>query len=144
MYEIIFDADSEARFGGPYINIHRGDLHAVLETAVAPETLFFNHQLVHLEERDDCVQLSFHNGARVKADIVIGADGIRSKVREFLLGAEPPRFVSAVAQRAIFPTKRLGDFKIPDCTKWWGRDRHALPYFITNKRDEIYVIAIRN
>lgn len=142
MYEIIFDAESEARFGGPYINIHRGDLHAVLETAVAHEALFFNHQLVQLEEKDDCVQLSFRNGVRADADIVIGADGIRSKVREFLLGVEPPRFVGAVAQRAIFPTARLGDFKIPDCTKWWGRDRHALPYFITNKRDEIYVIGV--
>ena len=31
MYEIIFDAASEERFGGPYLNIHRGDLHGVLE-----------------------------------------------------------------------------------------------------------------
>src|SRR5690349_17790810 len=31
MYEIRFDPESEVRFGGPYLNIHRGDLHAVLE-----------------------------------------------------------------------------------------------------------------
>src|ERR1700682_4409038 len=36
MYEVHFDAASEARYGGPYINIHRGDLHGVLERVVAP------------------------------------------------------------------------------------------------------------
>jgi 6-hydroxynicotinate 3-monooxygenase len=142
MYEIVFDAASEAHFGGPYLNIHRGDLHAVLERAVAANTIAFNHRLIGLEERDDGVRLSFANGARVDADVVIGADGIRSKVREYLLDDEPPRFVGAVAHRAIFPTDRLGGFKIPDCTKWWGRDRHILPYFMSSKRDEIYVIGV--
>jgi 6-hydroxynicotinate 3-monooxygenase len=36
----------------------------------------------------------------------------------------------------------LRSFKIADCTKWWGRDRHILPYFMTSKRDEIYVIGV--
>ena len=79
---------------------------------------------------------------QAEADIVIGADGIRSKVREYLLGDEPPRFVGAAAYRAIFPTERLRGLKIPDCTKWWGRDRHILPYFITSSRDDIYVIGV--
>jgi 6-hydroxynicotinate 3-monooxygenase len=41
MYEIQFDAASEARYGGPYLNIHRGDLHGVLERVVAPGTIAF-------------------------------------------------------------------------------------------------------
>jgi 6-hydroxynicotinate 3-monooxygenase len=142
MYEIQFDAASEARYGGPYINIHRGDLHGVLERVVTPGTIAFNHRLVDLDENKDVVRLTFENGVRVDAEIVIGADGIRSKVRENLLGSEPPRFVGAVAQRAIFPTERLRGFGIADCTKWWGPDRHILPYFMTGRRDEIYVIGV--
>ena len=142
MYEIFFDAASEAKYGGPYINIHRGDLHGVLEKVVTPNTIVFNHRLVGLDETGDAVILAFDNGFRVEADIVIGADGIRSKVREHLLGSEPPRFAGAVAQRAIFPTARLRGLGIPDCTKWWGPDRHALPYFMTKRRDEIYVIGV--
>jgi 6-hydroxynicotinate 3-monooxygenase len=142
MYEIIFDAKSERRFGGPYLNVHRGDLHGVLSRVVTPGTVAFNHRLVGLDETNVAVRLSFENGFRADADIVIGADGIRSKVREFVLGNELPRFVGAVAQRAIFPTERLRGFKIPDCTKWWGRDRHILPYFMTRRRDEIYVIGV--
>lgn len=142
MYKIVFDAESEARFGGPYLNIHRGDLHTVLEQAVAPKTIAFNHRLVILEETSDSIRLIFESGVQAEADIVIGADGIRSKVREYLLGDEPPRFVGAAAYRAIFPTERLRGLKIPDCTKWWGRDRHILPYFITSSRDDIYVIGV--
>jgi 6-hydroxynicotinate 3-monooxygenase len=142
MYEIKFDAASEARYGGPYMNIHRGDLHGVLERVVTPGTIAFDHRLVGLDESREAVRLSFENGVRVEADIVIGADGIRSRVRENLLGFEPPRFAGAVAQRAIFPTERLRGSGIADCTKWWGPDRHILPYFMTSRRDEIYVIGV--
>ncbi|MGZ3294744.1 MAG: FAD-dependent monooxygenase, partial [Xanthobacteraceae bacterium] len=142
MYKIEFDAESEARFGGPYANIHRGDLHAVLEKGVAPGSIEFNHRLVALDETRDAIGLLFDNGARVEADIVIGADGVNSKVREYLLGVEPPRYVGMAAHRAIFPTAALRGFKIPDCTKWWGPDRHILVYFMTSRRDEVYVIGV--
>jgi 6-hydroxynicotinate 3-monooxygenase len=142
MYEIIFDAASEERFGGPYLNIHRGDLHAVLEHVVTPGTIKFNARLIDLQETSQAVRLVFDSGIEAEADIVIGADGIRSKVREFLLGSEEPRFVGSVAHRAIFATECLRGFEIPDCTKWWGRDRHILPYFMTSRRDEIYVIGV--
>ena len=142
LYEIWFDAASEDRFGGPYINIHRGDLHAVLEKVVTHRKIAFNHRLAGLDETNGAVRLTFENGVRVEADIVIGADGIHSKVRERLLGSEEPRFAGAVAFRALFPTERLQGFKIPDCTKWWGTDRHILSYFITSRRDEVYAIGV--
>ena len=142
MYKIEFDAASEARFGGPYANIHRGDLHAVLGKGVALGSIAFNHRLVALDETRDAIRLVFDKGVTVDADIVIGADGINSKVREYLLGPEPPRFIGAAAHRAIFRTEALRGFKIPDCTKWWGPDRHCLVYFLTSKRDEIYVIGV--
>jgi 6-hydroxynicotinate 3-monooxygenase len=142
MAEFLFDAASEHHYGGPYVHIHRGDLHAVLERGVTPGTIAFDYQLVDLRETNNSMRLSFANGAVREADIVIGADGIRSKVREFLLGPEPPQFAGAVAYRAIFPAARLNGFKIPDCTKWWGRDRHCLPYYLTGKRDEVYAIGV--
>jgi len=141
LYELTLDAASEQRFGGPYINVHRGDLHAVLETTVRSGTIAFGHGLVGLEREGRAIGLVFENGTRQDADIVIGADGIRSKVRDILLGAEPPRFTGRVAQRAIFPTERLRGHTIRDCTKWWGADRHLLAYFMTRRRDEVYLMG---
>lgn len=142
MYEIAFDAQNETRFGGPYLNVHRGDLHAILERVVTPGTIAFGHQLVGLEESGELIRLIFQNGVRADMEIVIGADGIHSTVRSFLLDHEPPRFIGAAAYRAIFPTASLGGFQIADCTKWWGPNRHILPYFMTGKRDEVYVIGV--
>ena len=142
MYEIAFDAQNETRFGGPYLNVHRGDLHAILERVVTPGTIAFGHQLVGLEESGKLIRLIFQNGVRADMEIVIGADGIHSTVRSFLLDHEPPRFIGAAAYRAIFPTASLGGFQIADCTKWWGPNRHILPYFMTGKRDEVYVIGV--
>ena len=88
------------------------------------------------------MRLIFANGATTEADIVIGADGIRSKVREFVVDPEPPQFVGATAYRAIFPAGRFNGLKIPDCTKWWGHDRHCLPYYLTGRRDEVYAIGV--
>jgi 6-hydroxynicotinate 3-monooxygenase len=141
LYELTLDAASEQRFGGPYINVHRGDLHAVLETALEPGSIAFGHDLAGLEPAGEALRLVFENGARQEANIVIGADGIRSKVRDVLLGASPPRFTGRVAQRAIFPTERLQGHSIRDCTKWWGPDRHLLAYFMTRRRDEVYLMG---
>jgi 6-hydroxynicotinate 3-monooxygenase len=142
MAEFVFDADRERHYGGPYVHIHRGDLHAVLEKGVAPGTIAFDHQLVDLQDKGGATRLMFANGAESEADIIVGADGIRSKVREFLLGPEPPQFVGAVAYRAIFPAHRLNGLAIADCTKWWGPDRHCLPYYLTGRRDEVYAIGV--
>ena len=142
LYEIAFDAKTEHRFGGSYVHIHRGDLHGVLERVVTPGTIVFGHQLVDIVETGNAVRLMFGNGATAEADIVIGADGIRSKVREAVIDREPPQFVGAAAYRAIFPAERLRGLKIPDCTKWWGRDRHCLPYYLTGRRDEVYAIGV--
>ena len=141
LFELRLDAASAQHFGGPYINVHRGDLHAVLASAVKPGSIAFGHSLVGLEASGAGVRLIFENGVQHEADIVVGADGIRSKVREVLLGPEPPSFTGRVAQRAIFKTERLGGQPLRDCTKWWGPDRHLLAYFMTQRRDEVYLMG---
>jgi 6-hydroxynicotinate 3-monooxygenase len=142
VYKLVFDVEHEKKYGGPYVGIHRGDLHAVLAQAIAPGTVLFDHRLIALEESDKSVRLKFENGDITDADVVIAGDGIRSKVRDHLFGAEPLRYTGFVAYRSIFPTERLNGYKMADCTKWWGKDRHILPYFMRSERDEVYVIGV--
>jgi 6-hydroxynicotinate 3-monooxygenase len=140
-FALPMDAGTEARFGAAFLNIHRADLHDVLRGALLPGSLHLNHRLEALDQAPHGVTLRFANGDRLEADIVIGGDGIHSRLRTLLLGDAPPRFTGRMAQRAIFPTERLGGMRMDDCTKWWGPDRHALSYFMTARRDEVYVMA---
>lgn len=141
IHEFVFDSATDEGVDGAFVTLHRGDLHAVLAKGVSPSTIAFDHRLVRLEDMGHAIRLFFENGATADTDLVIGADGIRSKVREYLLGIEPPQFAGAVAYRSVFPTDRLGGFKIPDHTKWWGPGSHLVCYFVRSERDEVNVMA---
>ena len=140
-FDCRFDAASEQRFGGPFVNIHRADLHSLLQSALAPGTIRFGHAFAGLDQQPDAMRLAFGNGTVQQADIVIGADGIHSRVRAAIQGEASPRFTGRIAQRAIFPPARIAGGSIRDCTKWWGEDRHVLVYFMTGRRDEVYVMT---
>jgi salicylate hydroxylase/6-hydroxynicotinate 3-monooxygenase len=134
-------ADAEMRYGAPYLLLHRGDLHAALHSVVPSELISFGKKLVGLEPSGAGAILRFADGSSVRADAVVGADGVHSKVREFLLGAEKPRFTGRVAHRTVFPTALMSDFALDTCTKWWGPDRHIVMYPVTAGRDETYFVT---
>lgn len=132
----------EARYGAPYLCLHRGDLHATLHEAVPDEIVHRNRKLTGLAAGRHGVTLSFADGSGAEADAVIGADGVHSIVREILFGPESPRFTGRVAYRTTFPSRLLGDMQIaPSRTKWWGPDRHIVIYYITRNRDEVYFVT---
>lgn len=141
LFELPLGPAREQHYGAPYINVHRGDLHAVLESALDHGTISFGHKLKTIDERGPSVRLTFENGATAEADIVIGADGVNSKVREFLLGPDKPRFSGHIAHRAVFPASLLNGLPIRTCTKWWGTKSHILVYYMTQAREEVYVVS---
>ncbi|CAN7747795.1 FAD-dependent monooxygenase [Caballeronia sp. LjRoot31] len=128
-------------YGASYLTVHRGDFHALMTEAVAPGTIEFNKCLSGIEEVDNEVRLTFADGSVETADIVIGADGVNSKIRDHLLGAEPPRYTGYVAHRAVFPASLLGSDPFDLCVKWWSEDRHMMVYYVTSRRDEIYYVT---
>jgi 6-hydroxynicotinate 3-monooxygenase len=141
LFELPFDPASEARYGAAYINVHRGDLHAVLESALASGTVAFGKKLAQIDDAGPMLRLQFDDGDRAEADLVIGADGLNSKVREHLLGPEPPRYTGHIAHRAIFPATLLNGLPIRACTKWWGPGNHILVYYMTQAREDVYIVT---
>ncbi|MGP0095172.1 MAG: FAD-dependent monooxygenase [Xanthobacteraceae bacterium] len=141
LFELPFDPASEAHYGAAYINVHRGDLHAVLESALKPGTVTFGKRLCDIGHSGSTIRLFFAGGDQAEADLVIGADGVHSKAREFLLGPEKPRYTGHIAHRAIFPTALLQGLPIRACTKWWGPGNHILVYYMTQAREEVYIVT---
>ncbi|MEF9672907.1 FAD-dependent monooxygenase [Pseudomonas sp. MWU13-2100] len=130
-------------YGASYVTVHRGDLHALQMSTIKPGTLHFNKRLEKIEDLGDQVRLNFTDGTTASADIVIGADGINSKIREELLGHEAPLYSGWVAHRALITRDKLAryDLDFEDCIKWWSEDRHMMVYYTTGKRDEYYYVT---
>src|SRR6478672_7574775 len=73
-----------AKYGAPYYSFHRADLLDALASGLDHSAIHPGHRLTGLEERGDRIILAFANGAQVEAEIVIGADGVRSVIRRAL------------------------------------------------------------
>ena len=130
-----------SHYGSSYLTVHRGDFHALMIDSIPAGVLEYNRKLASVVDRGDVVHLTFTDGTVEEADIVIGADGINSKIRDTLLGAEPPIYSGYVGHRAVFPISAVKGFTHDLCTKWWSDDRHMMVYFVTSKQDEIYYVT---
>jgi 3-hydroxybenzoate 6-monooxygenase len=102
----------------PYVVVHRHDL---LEILVAACRELPN---VTLEVRKRVVE----DGDAYSATTVIGADGIRSRVRA-LHDDSDPVFSTHVAYRGAVPIERVtADIDLADMTLWMGPGRHFIHY----------------
>ena len=129
----------EERFGAPDISLHRAALHAALLSLIPPSIIHLDKKLVGLDRVAAGLALTFADGTRAVADAVIGADGVHSLVRDYVAGPQPPRFIGRLAYRTTFSTALLRGVEVGSSrTKWWGKDRHIVIYFVTAAHDEVY------
>ncbi|WML52301.1 FAD-dependent monooxygenase [Neobacillus sp. PS3-12] len=123
-------------FGYPYIVIHRSDLHSVLLKACQSlDNISFltNHRLESIKEFDDYVELQCQNGAVLKGEAVIGADGIRSKTRTLVSQADPVTS-KYVAYRFTVPSSEMTiDIDWDEKFTWIGPGIHLVQYPVRHK-----------
>lgn len=106
IFQIPFGEAFVERYGAPYQVMHRGDLLTALLTSAERTGLVQVHpakELVDVTQTDDAVSAHFSDGTVVAAEILIGADGIRSRVRRALGDDEPPLASSYAIYRGTFP-----------------------------------------
>ncbi|MFE8969915.1 FAD-dependent oxidoreductase [Streptomyces albogriseolus] len=81
--------------------IHRGDFIDALMGVLPEGMVHLGHKLETIEDRGDSAALTFANGATAEADLVVGADGIRSVVRHQLFSQKAPVFAGEHAYRTV-------------------------------------------
>lgn len=81
--------------------IHRGDFIDALLSVLPEGMVKLGHKLASIEDKGDRTAVTFTNGTTVEADLVVGADGIKSVVREQLFSDKGPVFSGERAFRAV-------------------------------------------
>ncbi|KAG0158029.1 hypothetical protein PDIDSM_5542 [Penicillium digitatum] len=102
---------------------HRGHLHSALLEHVPRESIQLGKPIARAEADEAGVSLYFEDGSSAHGDILIGADGIRSRVRQSFIPDYKLQFSGKVFMRATFDAS-LVEGKIPDLPAdsmhWWG------------------------
>ncbi len=144
----LFDLGESAveRYGAPYWTVHRGDFHGLLLEAVRaarPDALRLGAAAIGFDQDSTGVTLHLASGDRHRADVLIGADGVHSCIRQQMFGAGRARFTGLMVWRGLVPMERLPPHQRGLVgANWVGVGRHAVTYPL--RRGEIlnFVAAV--
>ncbi len=134
-------SEFEARYGQPQYQFRRADLLGILQRAVPGSAINLGARCVGVSTTETSAAITLENGKQIEADVVIGADGIRSSIRDALWQDENPVFTRQIAWRALLkgkdlPTDILGS---SGARAWMGPDHYCVSYFLRG-RDLINVV----
>ncbi|WP_250556312.1 FAD-dependent monooxygenase [Pseudonocardia lacus] len=100
-------ASIERTYGAPYLHVHRADLVRVLADALPAGRVETGRRCAGVAQRPGGAWLGFTDGSGADVDLVVGADGIHSAVRESLFGPRAARFTGHAAYRGLVPAERV-------------------------------------
>lgn len=125
-------ARARAHYGQPYATLHRADLHAMLLAAVQqrPEvSLYLDFRVASYEATDSAVHVTCENDAQHDGAALIGCDGLWSRVRTQMLGAQPVRVSGHLAYRGMVRREDLPQaLRANVVTAWLGPRLHVVHY----------------
>src|ERR1700743_342353 len=108
--------------------MHRADLLNVLANALSPSQIRTDHRCVAFEQDRDSATLTFANGARVEADVVIAADGIQSVLQKYVVPPQPPEYSGVRAYRGLVRRDLLSEWRDEAHQVWMGDGKHFMVY----------------
>lgn len=133
-----------ARYGAPYATVHRADLHGVLLDAVnqTDTRLHTDRALQGFSQTPQAVSAQTTDALDVEGDVLVGADGLWSAVRQQLLGDGAPRRTGHLAYRTLARQSDLPETqRSNNVTAWLGPRMHIVQYPVRGG-DWLNVVAL--
>ena len=129
------------QFGVQNHAIHRADLHRILVDAVGENNIKLNRRLKSVSKENGLFLMDFEDNSQESCEYLIGADGIKSKVRSALFGYEDYRDSGQLCWRGVT------EFDIPDRYKHelveaWGRGKRF--GFVPLRNNRVYWYLLIN
>lgn len=129
---IPLDAPFRERFKNPYAVVHRADLHGVLLNACRANDLIelrTSHAVECYEQDGQTVRVYCKDKGVLEGQALIGADGLRSNIRQQLVGDGEPRVSGHTTYRSVIPTEQMPeDLRWNAATLWAGSKCHIVHY----------------
>jgi len=123
---------SVAEYGHPYYTLYRPDLHAVLANAVRAlkaDAIVLGARCTGFINDEDGVTLELEDGRTLRGSLLVGADGVHSRIRQGLFGQDSPVFSGCLAWRGVIQAARLPEhLRTPVGTNWIGPGGHVIHY----------------
>jgi 3-hydroxybenzoate 6-monooxygenase len=136
------------RFGNPYGVVHRGDLHGVFQRACRESpriTLRTGCAVTGYEQDGKTVTVQLFSGETVTGGMLIGADGLWSRVRQQVVGDGAPRVTGHTTYRSVIPTEHMPeDLRWNAATLWAGPKCHIVHYPLSGWKVFNLVVTYHN
>lgn len=138
LYYAPLGPEAAARYGAPMYNVHRADLIEILARTLPVGVVRLGVKVAGIGQNADCAWVALDNGERVEGDLIVGADGIHSIVRNALRGPEKTQFSNILMWRSLIPASKLEGLHLPvRGNNWFGPGRTVISYWV---RPDLYSI----
>jgi salicylate hydroxylase len=116
------------------LGLHRADFIDLLTSVIPQERILLQHRVKAVRDMTSSVELEFENGSREEFDLVIGADGIHSTVRESMVGPSDPVYSGSVVYRGVVESARLPKTWLMTHQIWMGEGKHFMTYPVRQRK----------
>ncbi|ABE36137.1 FAD binding domain protein [Paraburkholderia xenovorans LB400] len=128
-------------YNAPFFHVHRADLHHLLIDQVPAHAATLATACVDVRQTGETAVARFEDGSEFEADLIVGADGVRSTVRSKLFGETAPGFTGNMCFRAVVPVEGDFDFVTPDSSFWLGPKSHVVTYYVRGGK-AVNIVAV--
>jgi salicylate hydroxylase len=110
-----------------FYGMHRADLLGMFVDRLPPDVVKTGHRCIGFEQDDKQATVSFANGERASADVVVGADGIHSALQPYVVEPSAPVPSGSMAYRGVIPAASV-DWPAGAMRNWLGAGKRFMVY----------------